>query len=518
MPSENPTGSPETELKFRLPVGGLPTLAQDPNLGDAGPRSRLRSIYFDTPEHDLRNSGFSLRVREKNGAFVQTLKRRNGKGVFDREEWETAVQGAQPDSAVLVATPAGKVLNGSADRLAPVFETCIERTIRLWNDGTNIVEVSLDEGEVIAAEQRTPVHELELELRSGDPAALFQLAGQLAGQTPMTLSFQSKAERGYRLAGHEGAAAIRAERGAITGDTPLAAAFRQIARDCLGQIAGNAELLRSAPAPRLLHQTRVGLRRLRAALATFKPMLDPDGLERARAELKWLAGELNAARDVDVFAETFLRQTDDGVIEDPSLAALNQRLLEAQARCHEQAAAALQSPRFSALLLEVSAWVEVGAWATIEEAHAAGLRATAAGAYAAARLDHLRRRVVKLGREFRHLDAPARHRLRLALKKLRYGAEFFAGAFSGPPVRRRRFTEAAKVLQDRLGELNDLALARRTAVRIVGPRASDLAFTAGQLVGARQQQEASMLTAAEAAYGALAAARPFWRKAARRTR
>src|SRR5690349_9206030 len=105
-----------------------------------------------------------------------------------------------------------------------------------------------------------------------------------------------------------------------------------------------------------------------------------------------------------------------------------------------------------------------------------------------------------MGRKLTDLDAEARHELRLKVKKLRYAAEFFSGAFKGSVGRRRRYAEAAKELQDRLGELNDLAVARATVQRIVGPRASDLAFTAGLKVGARQQSEPKMLGRAAKAY------------------
>ena len=512
MPADSPAGSSETELKFQLGQGALDSLSRHPAFRAPGRRSRLRSIYFDTPEHDLRNSGFSLRVREKDGAFVQTLKSRKGAGVFDRDEWETGVAGDRPDPSVLAETPAGRLLNGALDRLTPVFETSVDRTVHMWSEGGDLIEVALDQGEVIAQDQKAPLQELELELREGAPRALFRLAGELARDAAMTLSFQSKAERGYRLAGHEGAAAILAERAAITGETTAGAAFRQIARDCLVQIAGNAELLRTTRSARLVHQTRVGVRRLRAALSIFRPILDAEGHARAKAESKWLAGELDAARDIDVFADAFFGRPEETAFEDANLAALHQRLLEAQAKAHEQAARAVQSQRFSALLLDLSAWIEAGAWSELKDPDVAKVRAAPISAFGAARLEHMRKSVLKRGRHFKRLDAEGRHQLRLKAKKLRYAAEFFAGAFGGPAARRRRFVEAAKTLQDRLGELNDLAVARETALKIVGPRAGELAFTAGVLVGDRQKAEAALLRRAGAAVATLDAARPFWRK------
>ena len=66
-------------------------------------------------------------------------------------------------------------------------------------DGTQ-VEAVLDHGQVLAAGQSQPLLEIELELMTGDAQQLFALAQQLLKRFPLCLGFQSKAERGYRLA------------------------------------------------------------------------------------------------------------------------------------------------------------------------------------------------------------------------------------------------------------------------------------------------------------------------------
>ena len=48
---------------------------------------------------------------------------------------------------------------------------------------------------------------------------------------------------------------------------------------------------------------RVATRRLRSALATFRPLLDREQTEPLREELKWIAGMLGAARDAEVMQE-----------------------------------------------------------------------------------------------------------------------------------------------------------------------------------------------------------------------
>jgi len=53
-------------------------------------------------------------------------------------------------------------------------------------------------------------------------------------------------------------------------------------------------------APEGIHKFRVATRRLRSALATFRPVVDREAGDAIRAELKWLAGELGVARDAEV--------------------------------------------------------------------------------------------------------------------------------------------------------------------------------------------------------------------------
>jgi triphosphatase len=503
MSVDSPKGAPETELKFKLGEGAMTALSKHPKLSKPARKSRLRSVYFDTPEHDLRNAGYSLRVREKDGAFVQTVKRSGEASSFKRDEWEFLVEGVKVDLAALAKTPAGALLNGGSKRLAPMFETLIDRTVSLVDDGESIVEVAFDKGEVIAGGKRAPVREMELELRAGDPSALFGLAGELAGQAPMRLSFETKAERGYRLSGHDGAAAIKAERAAITPKTTTEEAFRQIARGALGQISANASLLGSSRSPQVLHQTRVGLRRLRSALDAFKPMLDDKARRRIKESSGVIAAELDSARDIDVYLIDHLGMTGDELAEDSNVAALQQRALQAQAEAYDHAAQMLSSTDFASFLLELAEFVEVGALARRAEGRVAD--------HAAKTLDKLRRQVRKLGRDFRDLDAVGRHELRLRVKTLRYASEFFAGATKGAPRRKRRYVMVAKTLQDQLGQLNDLVVARETSLRIVGPRASALAFTAGAIVGARAQSEPLLLAEAARSLRVLNETRPFWR-------
>src|ERR1019366_9868053 len=83
--------APETELKFAITEAGIAALCKHPVFATPGGSDTLRSVYFDTPARDLRRKAFSLRVREVDGGFVQTLKRKGGASPVVRREWETEV-------------------------------------------------------------------------------------------------------------------------------------------------------------------------------------------------------------------------------------------------------------------------------------------------------------------------------------------------------------------------------------------------------------------------------------------
>jgi inorganic triphosphatase YgiF len=450
-------------------------------------------------------------VREAGGRVVQTVKTRSGAGEIRRGEWESSLVAPRPDVAALARTPAAEVLNGhAADDLAPVFATTVERAHRLWEEAGSLVEVSLDQGEIDAGSEREPIQELELELKSGRPQALFSLARDLARAAPIRLSFDSKAERGYRLAGHEGAEAFKAERAAVTAQTPTAEAFRRVARSCLAQISGAAEFLRRVRAPQALHQTRVGLRRLRAALAAFRPVIEDATFARLRGEAKWLAGELDQARDLDVFIADAIETDEEGLHADAGHAAFQKRLLAAQARAYDRAVGAVESRRFAEFLLEAAAWVEVGAWSGAADRDRLRLGAQPVAAFGAASLQRLDRRLRKAAAGFEGLDAEGRHRLRIKAKKLRYAAEFFGGAFPKHPKRRRRYEAALRAVQERLGALNDLAVASGLALEVAGARGAETAFAAGLMVGRRSQDEPALVEAARRALERFGDARRFW--------
>lgn len=190
----------EIELKLESSAAGIAALlaALPPGSG-AAHEAALAATYFDTEQHALRRAHLTLRIRREETGLVQTLKHSAapGAGLFARCEWERPVVDMVP--VAFPDTPLGPLLARSDAALVPLFEIDVQRTVVEIEQGAARIELALDRGEVRAAGRSAPLHELELELKHGEPAALFALANRLGAQAPLQIGVLSKPERGYRL-------------------------------------------------------------------------------------------------------------------------------------------------------------------------------------------------------------------------------------------------------------------------------------------------------------------------------
>jgi inorganic triphosphatase YgiF len=485
--------APEVELKFEVSDEALPKLGEHPAFGVAGQTSRVRSIYFDTPDRDLRNACLGLRVRQSNDGLVQNLKWEKHSAPLLRHEWETEVRSDRPDPTALADTPAGDV----------------ERTRRVWTRDDDIVEVSLDRGEITSGVRREPIQELELELKAGDPQALFELASTLNERVKLPLMFQSKAERGYHLADDPGWKPERAQPITTPPETPAGSAFRDVARSCLAQVANNAKLVGRYRSLEALHQLRVGLRRFRATLTAFRSFIEDGEYDQIKGETEWLASELDSARDIDVFIQESFRCVNPVDADRDAFAGLGAQLLHAQSEAYDRALAALASPRFARLMLTTTRWLEIGAWARSEEPVIKSLRDRRTDEFAYDQLDRMRRQVRRRGRYLARLDAQRRHRLRIKAKKLRYAAEFFSASF-GRKKRRKRFLQALADLQEGLGRLHDTAVSPQLALQLVQGLSAKAGFAAGLIIASRRASAKKDERLALQSFDVFDKAKRFW--------
>jgi triphosphatase len=496
----------EVELKFEITPGDLKRLERHPAMAGPPEKIGLATAYFDTPAGDLRSAGLSLRVRRQNGRFTQTLKRTRSADLFDRDEWEAETSRFAPDIALLADTPVADLLAAHAPALRQQFTLKVERTMRLHRQDGAEIEIVVDRGEVRGDGASEPFLELELELKAGEPQRLYGLAEELLETAPIRLSFETKGDRGHRLVSGETEDARKAEALALTPDMSTEIAFRCIARSCLVQLAANGQALRRARRPEALHQARIALRRLRSAMTVFRPILRDEAYSAVRDELKWAADQLDLARDLDVLIDRLAHEHPDR-----ERAHYLGRLRQARDRAYDHGLEALDTARYAKLLLRTALWIEDGRWSHDERPEAQAALEEPVVAFAARVLEDRSHKVRRAGKALRGQDPRARHQLRIEAKKLRYAAEFFENAFPHADKRRRRYIEALKALQDELGALNDIAIAPVIARHgVFGRGATDLAFTAGEIVGELRHGEQKLIDRTAKTYAAFRKARPFW--------
>jgi inorganic triphosphatase YgiF len=493
------SGSHEIELKFLCAAEDLPRILAAAPAGEDETRD-LASTYFDTPDLSLQKQGVSLRVRESKGRRVQTLKRGVG---LAREEHEAAVEGDRPDPTL---GPLQDLLpNGEAVALSPAFDVRVTRRQRLVRYREAEIELALDEGEVRGGERVAPISEVELELKSGKPEALFELARELDAAAPLYLSFDSKSARGQALVAGAPLQARRKERVELPRGTTAAEAFQATARNALGQIAANAAVLREGPDPEAIHQLRVAARRLRSAISTFGPLLGEDEAEAVKTELRWLAQACDAARNLDVLAER-IAEAAKGMSPPPEgLDALVAEVEAARGRASAEAADAARSGRFRRLMIDITAWIETGGWLSDEEGR--DVREQKATAFAAHALDRRRRKLRKLARDLEKASDEARHDARIEAKKLRYASETFASLFAEKAT--SRFVARLKDLQEELGALNDAATAEPLLAGLDLPPGA--AAAAEALTGLQRSEKPGRIHKAVKAFDRLDETPRFWR-------
>jgi CHAD domain-containing protein len=294
-------------------------------------------------------------------------------------------------------------------------------------------------------------------------------------------------------------------------------AFRIIAHNGLRQLAGNEPAV-NENRPDALHQMRVGLRRVRSAISLFGDMVADDESERIGAELKWLAGTLGPARDLDVFTADVLVPLREEHPDHPGLEEIGRDVEQRRSRAYADAMAACRSERYQAVLLDTMEWIESGSWGTADNALLQSRRDQPITALATDELRRRHRKIVKGGKGLRGRSAEQRHKLRIRGKKLRYAVEFFASVFPGKRNTRRSaaLLEALRDLQEALGGLNDIATREELAGKIAADGRGDAeaarsrAFAAGLIVGRQHARQAALMKAAERAYGKIADSKAFW--------
>ena len=515
----------EVELKLWVAPEDVMALRNHPRfIGSLqNPTREIRdSVYFDSDDRFLRDHGLTLRVRHIDDKRVQTIKSTDhGVGLFERSEWEETIEGDQPDLSRVKDTALSRILvNEVSNALKPVFKTRIERTAYHLNGNGAEIVMAIDEGQIFATDASRPVSEIELELKHGNPADLFKIARDIRPIVPAHLEFKSKPERGYELVEKTAVAAETARHPELSAGISAGRAFTLVGRACLRHLVANVPAMIGRD-ENALHQMRVGLRRLRAAISLFSAAVSDDRAEAIKTELRWLARELGPSRELDTLLFEVIKPLRKEHANEPGLASISNMFTRKRLKSYRQAQEAVQSARFRTLVLDTAEWVEAGPWSASEDALIRARREMPIEIFAAEQLSRRRKKIRRRGAGIDDLDPPQLHGLRIQVKKARYATEFFSGVYHGKKSAKqcKRVRSSLMQLQECLGRVNDIVTHKALFADIIAGRARGLteeqsrhrAFAAGLIIGGQQAQIQIFLDRARKAYSRFNRAKAFWK-------
>lgn len=448
--------SPEVEKTFDLRPDTEPDLAAllDVNdvreIRDAGVH-RLTTTYYDTADLTLLRHGVTLwrRTGDTDPGWHLTLPTTGGRLEAHRPAGRSNA-GPPAELGALVRA----MLRGQKPQRVVQLRTTRQVTELVDPDGQILAEVADD---TVAAQVFHPAstaswRQIEVELVEGGPKLLAAVGRRLrrAGATPS--AFDSKLARA--LDGHQPATPVpnghlaRRRRAGSVVLTQL-----RIQRD---------ELVGCDPRVRLdradsVHRMRVATRRLRSALASFRPLFAADTTTALRSELAWLASVLGAARDAEVLRDLLdaeLAAVPAPLVQGPIAERLRTELDGAYRRAHAAAVTELDGARYLDLLTALDLFLTDPPFTAQAQQPA---RDVLPGLVA--------RTTRRVHRELREAMAEPElvqrelrsHDVRKAAKRARYAAESVIATFGN---RARALARQMRQVQETLGSHQDSLLAR----------------------------------------------------------
>ncbi len=433
-------------------------LAEEPGAGGA----RVE-VFVDTPAGRLFRRGLRLHHRPEEALWV-----------LEREGQVLARQPG-PIAPLVPAGPVADALAGVSFDGVLVPQLVLQRRTRVYRGApasadraSETADTTAEPAAALSAEPAPAPGRLVLEeLDFIDPHD----ERETPGPRVLTLSGRQEGAPGWelgrfllnRLAGSkaavpdvlvEGLAAL----GLPLPGVPIPGALRPGPGDTMGEVIaktlqGQALRMRGFRRgtvldldPEYLHQLRVASRRARAAVRFFRPWLDERAVREVSAGLKEVGQVLGRVRDIDVLVGPLRKDLDRAGV--PS--AIAERILHAfelrRRAGLEASIRLLESPRFTGVVEGVERLQALPGRA----GEPAAERAPALLAKAARKFRKWR------GRKVGSLTEDDLHRIRIAIKRLRYLGEFFS------PFGTRDFPKAVRALvpyQDCLGEAQDARVA-----------------------------------------------------------
>jgi CHAD domain-containing protein len=410
----------------------------------AGSRKKLRSVWFDTDRFDLYQSGISLCLVDAGRTRLQQV------SLADGDDYVSGFVGDFDFLGITADKARAKLERAQRRGLGLAFE--IQALERRWTltlgDGQSVL-ARLVRGELRSGPRVQALCELWIEATEGTDGSHFCVARDLIAAFGLQVQPLPIEERGLRLARNLTLEPVRAAASPIVPQHDCVAALQAIVNACSEQFLRNEPGALASDDPEYVHQMRVAMRRLRSALRAFAPLIPAAAQQRFIPGLRALAVELGATRDWDVILEELILPVAQTRTDDPRLAILADETTALRDAARAHCKAALEKGEQHRLLAEIVAYVQCE-WRPAEGPHLPELVQFAADC-----LDALHRTAAKTAKRARAQDIPSLHRLRIAIKRLRYTVEFFAPLFPRKAV--RAYLDRMMALQEDLGLLNDVA-------------------------------------------------------------
>jgi CHAD domain-containing protein len=443
---------------------------------------RLDAVYYDTRDLRLARAGVSLRHRTGDEPpWTVKLPEGDRGPVMNRREipFDGPLGEIPPRAAALVRAYTRRAA------LVPVARLKTRRTgVELVVEDEKVAEVVDDEVSVYHGRRlASRFREVEVEIEpEAPPGLLAAVIGRLRAAGAGDADGTAKVARalGPRAQGPADHPPIVLEAHATIGE-----AVRAALTAGLNRMVAHDPGVRLGDDPEDVHQARVGTRRIRSDLRTFRPLLDREWVAGLREEAGWFAGLLGAVRDADVLMERLEGQAATLAKEEAAgVASLVRRLADDREAARARLVEAMNSPRYGELLDRL-----VGA-AAAPVAAADGDLGEAAEEALPGLVGRPWRRLRKAVQALPETPADEElHAVRILAKHTRYAAEAAA------PVMGKRasaFAQAVSGVQTVLGDHQDACVTEEWLRGAVGSVAAPgEAMLVGQLIGLQRVEAQS---------------------------
>ncbi|HEX3348670.1 MAG TPA: CHAD domain-containing protein [Acetobacteraceae bacterium] len=434
------------ELDLSLHPDDVAPLLRLPEIAKGGRRGRpcaVHIVWHDTPAAALAADGLALAERRQGRETRWRLERTRPLGSDVWAPGTLPALVAEGDDPAELGQPLPQPL-------LPI--AAFEGQMRAVNGGA--MTVSVLSGELRAVARARPVCRVTL---AGAAEAVAPFVHTNAQSLRLTVPAAVLAAEALGTA-RPPAAARRLGAPALPASLSVGEAFAFIVAHLADVILFHAPKIRAGEAPEPVHQMRVAVRRLRSALKLFGKAVACPELEAATTELKALNGALGPARDWDVFTGSTVAAVASTLPDDPGFARLTGLARRRRDAAYAALGAYLDGPAFRQLCLSLATLAAARPWERIAgDPTAEAESVDDLTRFATKALDRRFARLTARGEDIRELPATELHVIRIDAKRLRYAAEFFAPLFPGRET--RRFLRRLAALQERLGLLNDGAVA-----------------------------------------------------------